>query len=233
VPDEQVAQEHAVKDPAEERDSGRPSRYVPDWEPLAVAVERILASSVEEEQARLDLCRAIADGKISIRATVIKPNKPERVFSRDNIVVSKHLKPTDIDWVKSSPTKAWWIGPAPGQHYSGWDGGTMWIDFIEVATADVIELLGPQPVPRTTDAGSRRGLKPRIPFAKIKAVVFDLLDDRGALLHDDPEWHTQGQLEIATRESLKKVFGPKSVPGESTLRSYVSRCLKLWIVEGR
>jgi hypothetical protein len=125
--------------------------------------------------------------------------------------------------------KAWRIGPAPGQHYSGWDGGIEWIDLIEVATADVIELLVSQPVAPTADSGSRRGRKPKIPFARINAVVFDLLDYRGALLDDDPEWHSQGQLEVATREKLKNMFGPKSVPGESTLRPYVSRSYKMWI----
>jgi len=212
-----------------ENGPGRPSRYIPDWEPLAAALKRIVESGVEEEQAKLDLCRAIADDKISVRATVAKPNKLESIFPRDNIVVPKHLQPTNIDWVKSRPTKAWRIGPAPGQHYTGWDGGAEWIDLIEVATTDVVELLVSQPVAPTADSGSRRGRKPKIPFGHIKPVVFELLADGGALSDDDPEWHSQGQLEVATREKLKSMFGPKSVPGESTLRTYVSRAYKMWI----
>jgi hypothetical protein len=114
--------------------------YVPEWEPLAAAVTRIMAFGVEEDQAKSDLCLAIADDNISIRVTISKPNKPDRIYFRENVGVPKHLLPSNINWTQSRPIAAWWIGPALGQHYN-WDGGEEWVDCVEAATADVIELL--------------------------------------------------------------------------------------------
>jgi hypothetical protein len=114
--------------------------YIPEWEQLAGAVKRIMASSVEEDQAKRDLCNAIADGKISVRVTINQHNKPDRFYFSENVGIPKHLQPINIDWINSRPTTKWWIGPALGQHYS-WDGGEERIDLIEVARADVTEQL--------------------------------------------------------------------------------------------
>jgi hypothetical protein len=114
--------------------------YISDWEQLAGAVKRIMASSVEEDQAKRDLCNAIADGKISVRATIYQHNKPDRYYFRENVGVPKHLQPINIDWINSRPTAKWWIGPALGQHYT-WEGIEERIDLVEVARADVTELL--------------------------------------------------------------------------------------------
>ena len=38
--------------------------YTPDWEPLADALKRIVAAGSDEEEAKNDLCRAVADRKI-------------------------------------------------------------------------------------------------------------------------------------------------------------------------
>ena len=44
--------------------------YVPDWEPLANALRRVLATSSSEPDAKADLCNAVADKKIAIRILV-------------------------------------------------------------------------------------------------------------------------------------------------------------------
>ena len=44
--------------------------YTPDWEPLADALKRVLATGVDKDEARVDLCRAVADRKIHIRVRI-------------------------------------------------------------------------------------------------------------------------------------------------------------------
>jgi hypothetical protein len=44
--------------------------YTPDWEPLADALKRVMATGIGESEAKLDLCRAIGDRKIDIRVRV-------------------------------------------------------------------------------------------------------------------------------------------------------------------
>jgi hypothetical protein len=128
--------------------------YVPEWEPLADAVKRIVGPGVLEDQARLDLCRAIADAKISIRVTIHAPHKRQQTYLRDNVGVPKSLHPRNIDWIDSRPTTSWWIGPALGQHYF-WDGGQERIELVEVATADVMACLGGTRVGGPKGAGGR------------------------------------------------------------------------------
>jgi len=49
--------------------------YVPDWERLSDALKRVMAACVSEDQAKLDISRAIADRKIRARLTfVIEPD---------------------------------------------------------------------------------------------------------------------------------------------------------------
>ena len=117
--------------------------YTPDWEPLADALKRVMATGSSEDEAKTDLCRAMTDRKIGVRVRIAASDRGMRgqVFSRGNVGVPPHLGPGDLDWVQSRPLKRWSIGPMPGQHYS-WIGG--WkdrpIDFIELSTADVAEI---------------------------------------------------------------------------------------------
>jgi hypothetical protein len=112
--------------------------YIPDWEPLPAAVKRIMASSVEESEAKADLCHAIADRKISVRVTLAGG---KGVFSGDNVAPPVHLDPKDLDWDNSRPKAPWKIGPALGQY--GWldDWKMEQINRVEVSTTEVTELL--------------------------------------------------------------------------------------------
>ena len=44
--------------------------YVPDWQPLAAALERVMATGATEDNAKLDICRAVADQKIDVRVRI-------------------------------------------------------------------------------------------------------------------------------------------------------------------
>jgi len=103
-------------------------------------LKRVIAPGVAEDEAKTDVCRAMADGKIAVRVRVATSNHGTGggVYSGGNVGVPPHLGPSDLDWVQSRPLKPWSIGPMPGQHYVWTDG---WqdrpIDLIELSTADV------------------------------------------------------------------------------------------------
>jgi hypothetical protein len=118
--------------------------YTQDWEPLADALKRVVATNAgaSKDEAKVDLCRALADRKIRIRVRVVARTGLGAVFSNGNVEVPPHLTAADLDWTASRPFEPWPIGPKLGEHYS-WIGG--WenkrIDLIEVSTADLIEVL--------------------------------------------------------------------------------------------
>jgi hypothetical protein len=93
--------------------------YTPDWEPLANALKRIVATGATEAQAKRDLCLAVADGKIAVRVRVAASDHGMgcKVFSDGNVAVPPHIGPADFDWVQSCPLKPWLIGPKLVEHY--------------------------------------------------------------------------------------------------------------------
>jgi hypothetical protein len=103
-----------------------------------------MKTGASEDEAKMDLCRAMADRKIDIRVMIASSEggMGGQVFADGNVSVPTHLRPGDLDWVRSRPLAPWSIGPRPGEHYE-WIGG--WknrsLDLIELSTADVIEIL--------------------------------------------------------------------------------------------
>jgi hypothetical protein len=117
--------------------------YTPVWEPLAEALKRVKATGLEEDEAKADLCNAMADGKINVRVRIAaKDTLRGKFFTGSNIRVPPHLVPADFDWTHSQPVNPWQIGPALGQHYT-WieDWKNRPLDLIKLSTADVIEVL--------------------------------------------------------------------------------------------
>jgi hypothetical protein len=118
--------------------------YTPDWERLADALKRVIAAGVAEEEAKTDLCRAVADRKINVRVRIAATDygMRGRLFCGGNVGVPAHLEPQNFDWVQSRPLAQWPIGPKLGEHYvwiGGWENRPF--DLIELRTADVIEVL--------------------------------------------------------------------------------------------
>lgn len=160
--------------------------YTPDWEPLAGALERVMATGASEEEAKLDLCGAIADRKIRVRVRIAASDDRRRqLFSGGNVGVPGQLRRSDLDWVQSRPIAKWSIGPRPGEHYTSIEG---WkdrpLDLIELSTADVIEVLCGQlsatvpreaftiELPHSETGERRRGPRPK-KLEKVKQAMRD------------------------------------------------------------
>jgi hypothetical protein len=145
--------------------------YTPDWEPLADALKRVIATGVSEDEAKMDLCRAVADRKIDVRVKISASDYGMRgqVFSDGNVDVPPHLRPSDLDWAQSRPLAEWPIGPRPGEHYA-WIGG--WknrpLDLIELWTADVIDILcdGDKEIPSPTAGHETAAIKALASYLK-------------------------------------------------------------------
>ena len=116
--------------------------YTPDWETLADALKRVILAGSAEQQAKADICNAVADRKIAARVFVDDSHQLDRrkMFSGGNVGVPSRLDPDDFDWSRSRPFKKWFIGPMPGQHYF-WNGDNRTVSLIELSTADVRQVL--------------------------------------------------------------------------------------------
>jgi hypothetical protein len=118
--------------------------YTPDWEPIADALKRVMTIGVSEDEAKLDLCRAMADRKIKVKVRIAQNADSFRgeTFSGRNVGVPHHLSPDDFDWSRSCPLNPWPIGPVGPQHYTWierWKDRP--VDLIEVLTIDVLRIL--------------------------------------------------------------------------------------------
>jgi hypothetical protein len=121
--------------------------YTPDWEPLAQALKRVVASGVPQSRAETEICQAIADRKIGIRALIQRaaPDVGGKILLGGNVGVPPRLKPADFDWDKSRPFEPWNTGPDegnPGERYlASWPWKPRPIEWIELSTSDVMEIL--------------------------------------------------------------------------------------------
>ena len=87
--------------------------YVSDWEQLADALERVTtATGLSNAAAQADICRAISDGAIEVRAELGEhATRPMRsrgtILKGEAFDIPTTLKPEDLDWQQSRPLKPW------------------------------------------------------------------------------------------------------------------------------
>ena len=91
--------------------------YVPDWEGLADALKRVMSAGVAEEEAKTDICNAIADRHIRVRfhtSKVWAEGKPggsigtaQTVCDGSEVDIPASLRRFDFDWQKSRPVASW------------------------------------------------------------------------------------------------------------------------------
>jgi hypothetical protein len=84
--------------------------YTPEWEPIAAALKRLVDTGMARNEAKRDLCRAIADRKISVRVHFAADpyrHLPEEELSGADLTIPSRLSPKDIDWRSSRPLGSW------------------------------------------------------------------------------------------------------------------------------
>jgi hypothetical protein len=155
--------------------------YVPKWETLAAALQRLVGAGMTEGDAKRDLCQAIADGVIAIQVHVAAApdlQLPAQAWS-DDIPRPPRLSAEDFDWVKSRPLIPW--PPLAERPYAepmmlflnrAWDRTNRTIELIEVSTSDVSRvLLGSSKDPGANAAGALVASKPSpMPDAELNAA---------------------------------------------------------------
>ena len=124
--------------------------YVPAWETLSDAVSRVVATGLDMESARKQICSAIADGAITIRVEVARTDRdiPGKLRLRgqghEQVKPPHRLSPQELDWKHSRPLGAWNTGPDRLESYAviGWGWRARNIKALEVRTDDVTEIFG-------------------------------------------------------------------------------------------
>jgi hypothetical protein len=155
----------------------------PEWELLADALTRVVASGIAERDAPLAICNAIADRSVSVR--VLNPFTIERLhklgfFSgrigekadfflhpgltelAPSVMIPSRIAPEDFDWQESRPLKPW---RDPQASLSPFDWRR---DCIHLRRADVTRVLV---APRELGAAKTTVTTPDAPTAKATVIA--------------------------------------------------------------
>ena len=135
------------------------------WERLSDAATRVMTEAgISNDEAKSDICQAIADGTVKIRGK-LERHTTEFIRSSKTVLEGKDfeirtdLKSEDLDWERSRPVKAWRVRRG---HYSPpgyWD-----LEWIELFSPDVTKVLCPAASRGETvqRASSPKGKKPKV-----------------------------------------------------------------------
>src|SRR5438067_1935133 len=88
--------------------------YKSQWERLSTAAERLATErSISQAEARGDICRAVSDGAVKVRAKLLR-HTTKGMRSREPVLSGVHFRapkisPNEIDWATSAALKAWWM----------------------------------------------------------------------------------------------------------------------------
>jgi hypothetical protein len=118
---------------------------VPEWERLADALKRVVATGISEHDAQVSLCRAISERKIRVALWLGIFERGEfrllhGIAPNVGLIMPADITPQDFDWSESRPLKPW-RNDTMGGMFRDWHR-----DRIELYSADVTRVL----VTRTT-----------------------------------------------------------------------------------
>lgn len=143
--------------------------YITVWERLTEAVARVMDETGRtSEEVKADICMAISDRTIRIRGELkshaIKGFRASnRVLEGDDFQIPARLKPADIDWQASRPTKSW-IARTGNSRTSGyWN-----LEWVEVSRADVQNALC-VPLPASQESKEKTGTSKKSQPARKRA----------------------------------------------------------------
>jgi hypothetical protein len=115
--------------------------YESRWERLRHALERVMAATEEtENEAKADICRAIADGAIGLRGKLkedsTKLHTSNAVVEGGELRIPHDLIPEHLDWENSRPLKLWNVAAEQLRVRKLW-----YLDWIELSVANVTQHL--------------------------------------------------------------------------------------------
>ena len=118
--------------------------YVSEWERLSEALTRVIAAGgLTEDEARTDICRAIADRAVNIRGKLGRQTTgPLR--ASDTVLEGKYFQIPDkiqaeeLDWERSRPVKPWKVPRENFKIPGPWE-----LEWIELFRTDVTNVLCP------------------------------------------------------------------------------------------
>lgn len=145
--------------------------YVPKWQSLAAALQRIVGGGMAEQQAKTELCAALADEEIDIRGVVDQgdPHIGGMILWDGEVKPPLHLRETDLNWQESMPRHPWWTRPM--RHYPSWDAKPRSLSFMELSTADIDRIW-----PRRATSPDRKGGRPPAVLERVKAAMRQDID---------------------------------------------------------
>jgi hypothetical protein len=199
--------------------------YVPEWEQLAGALKRVMTAGSAEDEARHDICAAMADEKIRVRPALelIKRTildhqlhhhhaREIMQFTHDLYAgtnryphpwelhrpfsVPKDLRPEDLDWERSCFKVPKRIAVRP-------DMGPMeWNVSLELCSADVTTVLCARP---SLEANAERRTAAR-ETAAIKALADHLRSKADVTRQDARSWLTSQGFDVSQRGFQSRIW---------------------------
>ena len=115
--------------------------YVPSWERLPAALERIMtAAGLSKDDAQSNICRALADRVVRFRGQLKKhttsPMRASAVLEGGDFDIPTTIRQEDLDWEQSRPVNPWVVRREHFRPPGYWE-----LAWIELFRADVTNAL--------------------------------------------------------------------------------------------
>jgi hypothetical protein len=117
--------------------------YVSEWERLSDAVTRVIETwALSKDEVQTDICRAIADRAITVRATLRRHatngfTASGTVLAGTAFEIRPNLTPQDFDWEGSRPLQPWLVRREHFRQAGYWE-----LEWLEVFRSDVTMAFG-------------------------------------------------------------------------------------------
>lgn len=200
--------------------------YTPDWEPLADAFKRVVATGVPEDEAKRGISRAIADGKIRVQVTIAERTSDiAGTLTGANVKPPPHLMPDDFDWQSSCPLKSWPTGPREwkSDERPSFPWRNRPIASLEVRTADVTALIETGSTKLTRDEVSplaeikkpKRGRPPEYNWDGVKSRLTAYASQHGPV-------QTFEELMQKIADFASDLHPKRKTPSDKTMRDAIA-----------
>ena len=195
--------------------------YPPGWERLSDAATRVMtAAGIANDEARSNICQAIADGTVKIRCQ-LKRHKTNKMTSKtvlegNAFEIPTKIKPDDLDWEGSRPVNPWRIRHGSYAIPGDWD-----LEWIELSRTHVTNVLCAAETPESAqparETGPRSRSRPKLESAQraIKELYPHGVPDQAAepnvtLCRRVGEWLKDKGLPDVSDDTILRATGRRS-----------------------